>query len=292
MKNGLGQQHLVSEESSKVVATVYNQMGGGFDDLVESTPFLINCTRLYNFCLEMFSPSLSSSHVLDVGCGSGVQSFALAPFAKQITGVDLSETLIEIAKKRCGNYPHVQFQVGNACALPFPDAHFDFIISYGDVVSHIVEGYEQAISEMARVAKSGALVTFEVDTKWNFGIFYHPAELMEALAVRGKGHATRDWEGMKFKTFTYCEIAAILEKNNLEIVSCRGHNILASLIPDRFLLEKNRRSFLGRVALFLGQIDLAISGLFPFNRFGFNFILTAKKGGNVPPSDLRSGGSL
>ncbi|MEK7702729.1 MAG: methyltransferase domain-containing protein [Nitrospirota bacterium] len=267
----------MAEESAKVVATVYNKMGQEFDDLVETTPFLINCTRLYNLCLEEFSPSLLDARVLDVGCGSGVQSRALAPYAKEIIGIDLSESLVAIAKKRCSDYSHVQFQVANACALPFADQHFDFIVSYGDVVSHIVEGYEAAISEMARVTKSSGRITFEVDTKWNFGIFYNPSELMDALRVRGKGHATRDWEGMKFKTFTYCEIAAILEKNQLEIISCRGHNILASLIPDRFLLEKDRRSILGRLALFLGKIDLALSGIFPFNRFGFNFILTVRK---------------
>jgi len=260
-----------------VVAEVYNYLGADFDAMVEKTPFLINCTLLYNYCLEAFAKGPPLLRVLDVGCGSGVQSTYLAPYAKELVGVDLSEKLIKIAKKRCRAYPHAQFLVGDACKLPFPDHSFDFIISYGDVVSHIVEGYADAISEMARVAKSGARITFEVDTKWNLGIFYHPMELMDALKVRGKGHATRDWEGMRFKTFTYCEIQSLLEKNQLEIISCRGHNILASLIPDRFLLEKKRRTLIGRLALLLGRIDLHLSGIFPLNRFGFNFVITAKK---------------
>jgi ubiquinone/menaquinone biosynthesis C-methylase UbiE len=262
---------------AQVVANAYNHLGAGFDAMVEKTPFLINCTLLYNHCLEEFTAGPPLLRVLDVGCGSGVQSTYLAPYSKEVVGVDLSEKLIEIAKDRCKAYPHTQFLVGDACKLPFPNQSFDFIISYGDVLSHIVQGYKEAVSEMARVARPGALVTFECDTKWNLGILYHPIELMDALKARGIGHATRDWEGMRFKTFTYCEIKSLLEKNQLEIISCRGHNILASLIPDRYLLEKKERTLIGKLALFLGRIDLRLSGIYPFNRFGFNFIITAKK---------------
>ncbi len=267
----------MTDEPAKAVADVYNHLGAEFDAMVEKTPFLINCTLLYNRCLEEFTKSLALLRVLDVGCGSGVQSTYLAPYAKEVVGVDLSEKLIEIAKDRCKEYPNTQFLLGNACQLPFPDQSFDFIISYGDVLSHIVQGYKEAVSEMARVAKPGARITFECDTKWNLGIFYHPMELLDALSVRGIGHATREWEGMRFKTFTYCEIKSLLEKNKLEIVSCRGHNILASLVPDRFLLEKGSRTLMGKVALLLGRVDLLLSGIYPFNRFGFNFIITAKK---------------
>ena len=252
-------------------------MGSGFDTLVETTPFLINCTRLYNHCLDTLTRTAIFSRVLDLGCGSGVQSFYLGNHAKEVVGIDLSERLIEIAANRCARYRHVRFQVGDACRLPFKDEQFDFIISYGDVISHIVDGYEQAISEMARVARPGAMITFEADTKWNLGILYHPLEILDALRAGSIGHATRQWEGMRFKTFTYRELSGLLAKYQLEIISCSGHNIFASLIPDRFLLEKGRRSLLGRVALLLGKLDLLLSGLYPFNRFGFNFIMTARK---------------
>ncbi len=286
----------ISYESIKTVSNAYDKMGEGFDALVEKTPFLINCTRLYNLCLQGFTCNAPPfARVLDVGCGSGVHSFYLARYAREVIGVDLSEKLIAIAGRRCKQFDHVWFQVGDACRLPYPDQSFDFIISYGDVLSHIVEGYEKAVSEMARVAKDGAMVTFEVDTKWNFGILYHPWELIDALSVKGVGHATRQWEGMRFKTFTYRELKTILQRYQLEIVSCRGHNIFASLIPDRYLLEKEGRSLIGRLALLLGSLDLRLSAVYPFNRFGFNFVITARKKGrcsnDVRDSPIRRGRS-
>ncbi|HLG23292.1 MAG TPA: class I SAM-dependent methyltransferase [Candidatus Manganitrophaceae bacterium] len=267
----------MSEPSSQSVAKVYNEWGKGFDHLVSETPFLMNSYLLYDRLLGELTRGKRFSRVLDVGCGSGLQSVALAPFADEVIGIDLSQELIEVAKERCKDHKNVRFEVANACRLPFPDRSFDFIISYGDVLSHIVDRYEEAVSEMGRVAKPGATLTLETDTKWNFGVFYHPFEIIDALRVRGKGHATRIWEGMRFKTFTYRELKSLLEKNGFEVLSVRGHNILASLIPDPYLLEKGKRTPVGRLALRLGKVDLALSGLPLFRRFGFNFVVTARK---------------
>jgi ubiquinone/menaquinone biosynthesis C-methylase UbiE len=269
----------MSEPTTESVAKVYNDWGKGFDDLVSETPFLMNSYLLYDLCLAELTKGKHYSRILDVGCGSGLQAIHLAPYADEVVGIDLSKELIEVAKDRCKAHPNVKFQVANACQLPFPDKSFDFLISYGDVLSHIVDGYEQAVAEMGRVAKPGAILTLETDTKWNFGIFYHPFEMIDALRVPGKGHATRVWEGMRFKTFTWRELKSLLEKNGFEILSCRGHNILASLIPDRYLLEKGKRTAIGRLALAIGKLDLVLSGTYPFNRFGFNFVVTAKKKG-------------
>ncbi len=254
----------------------YNALGGEYDAMVRVTPFLMNCYILYAHCLNNLTKGRRFARVLDVGCGSGLQSVYLADHAAEVVGVDLSLALIRLAKGRCQSHPHARFQVADACRLPFADASFDCIVSYGDVLSHIVEGYEQAVSEMARVARPGALLTLEADTKWNFGILYHPRECLDALQVRGRGHATRVWEGMRFKTFTYSELTGLLEKNGFEMLSCMGHNILASLIPDRYLLE-TKRTWMGRLALMLGKVDVWLSGRYPFRRFGFNFVVTARK---------------
>ncbi|MEO0469151.1 MAG: class I SAM-dependent methyltransferase [Bacteroidota bacterium] len=65
--------------------------------------------------------------MLDLGCGSGIpvtKCFADKGFA--VTGVDISEKMIEIARKEV---PNGAFFVADMCQLSFPENHFDLILS-------------------------------------------------------------------------------------------------------------------------------------------------------------------
>ena len=201
----------------------------------------------------------------------------LARHASRVIGVDISDDLLEVARGRCREYSNVRFAKEDARALSFGPGTFDAIFSYGDVLSHIVDGYERALAEMSRVARPGALITFEVDNKWHPGIFYNPGELIRNLASPGHGHAGRKWNDLHFRTFTYRELRDLLNKHGMEMMEYHGHNMLASLIPDRFVLERKARTLGGRAALWLGRIDLDLSDVYPFNRMGFNTIVVAKK---------------
>jgi ubiquinone/menaquinone biosynthesis C-methylase UbiE len=267
-----------SKEAVQNVVSHYQRLSDLYQEIIVSQPFFINCYALYDKLLDKVLKGKNYDTLLDVGCGGGVQTVVMAGHANQVIGIDIAEEFVEVAKKRCISLTNVSFQIENACQLPFSDNQFDGIVSYGDVLSHIIEGYDRALSEMARVVKPGGWITFEVDNKWNAGMLFIPKEFKDAWNLKGKGHATRRWQGMFFKTFTPTELKELLDRNHLRVVEWHGHNILASLIPDRWLLEE-KRTFLGRVAILLGKIDLWISGIYPFNRFGFNHMLIVRKKG-------------
>lgn len=259
------------------VASAYKRLVQDYDRIIERQPFFINAYALYDKLLNRILAGHRYEKILDLGCGNAAQTIRLARYGKEVIGVDIAEDLLCVARERCRAFPNVRFMKEDARKLSFPDRTFECVLSYGDVLSHIIEGYEQALSEISRVSKPGALISFEIDNKWNAGILYHPRELLDALWTRGRGHDTRRWEGMRFKTFTHRELGGLLKKYRLEMAGYHGHNILASLIPDRYVLEQDQRTFWGRLALGLGKIDLALSGCFPFNRFGFNIMIIAYK---------------
>lgn len=104
-----------------------------------------------------FAGTAGGECVLDVGCGTGHLAFALAKKCqvKQVRGVDFSQAYIDYATRR-NHDPRIVFQVGDACALDFPDHAFDRVLAL--LVLHFVPRADEAIAEMRRVARPGAVV--------------------------------------------------------------------------------------------------------------------------------------
>jgi SAM-dependent methyltransferase len=106
--------------------------------------------------------------VLDIGCGTGNLSFALAqnPELGSVRGLDFSAVYVEHAKRRNSD-ARVEFQVGDACALPFPDASFDHALSM--LVLQFIPQPDLAVREMRRVTRPGGTVAAATwDTRGGF----------------------------------------------------------------------------------------------------------------------------
>src|SRR5690606_34845483 len=77
--------------------------------------------------------------VLEIGCGMGMYSLALALTNGHVTGIDIAPQAIQMARRagdRLG-IENVDFQVKNAIALDFPDRSFDAIL-IKDVIEHFM----------------------------------------------------------------------------------------------------------------------------------------------------------
>jgi SAM-dependent methyltransferase len=72
-----------------------------------------------------------ASRVLDVGCGTGSVSRAVARRAASVLGVDLSTAMVEQARRRAADegLANLDFLVADAQIHPFPTAGFDVVLS-------------------------------------------------------------------------------------------------------------------------------------------------------------------
>jgi ubiquinone/menaquinone biosynthesis C-methylase UbiE len=93
--------------------------------------------------------------VLDVACGPGILSAAIAKAARDVVAFDLTPQMLKKAAQRCAEagVDNVTFREGNAAALPFADAAFDAAVTRLSV--HHFDRPSRVIEEIFRVLRPG-----------------------------------------------------------------------------------------------------------------------------------------
>jgi ubiquinone/menaquinone biosynthesis C-methylase UbiE len=107
-----------------------------------------------------FAATCGNATVLDMGCGAGHASFAVAPHVKEVVAYDIAPQMlatVEAAAKERG-LTSVSTQQGAAETLPFDDARFNWAISR--MSAHHWRDVPRALAEVHRVLKPGGRIKF------------------------------------------------------------------------------------------------------------------------------------
>jgi len=177
-------------------------------------------------------PNPAIQDILEIGCGTGIFTCELQSVCANLSAVDISKDLIEIAKSRVDE-KKVKFTVGDAHYLPLQDETMDLIL--GCSVLHHLD-WEAAVSEFWRVLRPGGSIRFSEPNLMNPQIFLQ-----------------KNWPWLKKKmgdsldeyAFTSREIRSKLHKANFKNIVAEPFEFLhpatpASLIP---LLKKFENLF-------------------------------------------------
>jgi len=111
--------------------------------------YVLACEK--ELVLKLAEPK-NGDRVLDIGIGTGIFATELLKYGVDITGIDVSEKMLEIARAKGLN----NVLAGNAESLDFPDESFDLVISI--TALEFIKDPEKAIAEMVRVCKKGGRV--------------------------------------------------------------------------------------------------------------------------------------
>jgi ubiquinone/menaquinone biosynthesis methyltransferase len=99
----------------------------------------------------------AGTRVLDVACGTGDLALAAAGRGADVTGLDVTHRMVQLARaRRTQAGLDVQFVVGDMAALPFPDEAFD-VVTTGYGIRNVPE-IAPAIREISRVLRPGGLL--------------------------------------------------------------------------------------------------------------------------------------
>ncbi len=100
------------------------------------------------------------ARVLDLGCGAGHVSFAVAPVAAEVIACDLTPAMLQIVQAAAAErgLANVGTQQASAEELPFAAASFDWVLSRYS--AHHWRSVPQALAEVRRVLRPGGRVCF------------------------------------------------------------------------------------------------------------------------------------
>lgn len=91
--------------------------------------------------------------ILELGCGTGLFTEAMAPQVQQLTATDASEPMLRLAEQRLSGYRHVKLQIEDAGGTSFAAGTFDAVVMIN--LLHIVSNPLAVLQESQRVLKPG-----------------------------------------------------------------------------------------------------------------------------------------
>lgn len=127
----------------KQINPIYDQIGRSYDETRSADPNIVT-----TIC-KLLSPK-TDGHYLDIGCGSGNYTVALAQQGHQMTGIDISEKMLGKARKKSQS---VSWHNCDAKKLQFNDCEFNGAICI--LAIHHIQEFEKIFCEEYRVLKPG-----------------------------------------------------------------------------------------------------------------------------------------
>ena len=147
--------YVEGEQRGEKVNDLFARIAPRYDLINDLQSFGLH--RAWKRRLVRMAHARPGEHALDVCCGTGDIAFALASAGANVTAVDFSAAMLNVAKERASEQKpereNPKFERADAQALSFTDGSFDIVtVGYG---LRNLGSWEQGLREMHRVARTG-----------------------------------------------------------------------------------------------------------------------------------------
>lgn len=176
--NKPGTNALPSNDPQKLLDSYFHKEAPFWREIYNRTGVLElvhqECLRvILDFEAKIAQPNATLA--LDIGCGAGLASIALAKRGYTVHAVDSVLEMVELTRTGVaseGLGPRVKCARGDIRRLAFADETFDLVIAAG--VLPWLQSTEPALKEMCRVVKTGGRLIFSTDNRWGLCWFLDP----------------------------------------------------------------------------------------------------------------------
>lgn len=140
----------------------------------------------------------ADARVLEIGCGAGRLSAALASRGFHVQAIDVTDEMVEATARTARQFgvaDRVRVARGDVHALGFSNATFDLVLAIG--VLEWTPTLTAPLAEMTRVAKRGGHVIVNVDNRWALHCLLDPWQNPVLQELKRKARRAMELVGMR-----------------------------------------------------------------------------------------------
>ncbi len=186
--------------------------------------------------LKKFTPGAA----LDAACGTGRYSAFLNSIGHNVTGIDISDDMLKLAKKKNKNINFIQ---GDLNTLPFENEKFNLVVC--GLAIHYVTNIDEVIKELTRVVLPGGYIVISSVHPW-----------LVALGAHAEFHDKKDgWGYIKDNVFWHSTYINAFNKASLKILQCQEPKIMTEQIQ---ILQKGSKLNITTISKALEGLPVAV----------------------------------
>ena len=288
-----------SENYENCIA-LYNRLLSSYNDIRDEWYHhtYLQLEKLLRYELRQ---TISGSSLLDVGCGTGLQTILYSEMGGEVIGIDINPSLIHLANYKL---EQLYFEPTCFCAsaeyIPFKNESFDVVSCCGDVLNY-VHNPDLCLTEMTRVLKHDGTIILGFGNRVSFDVIWI---MIDSILLRGKlhynnrfGDVIRDllnvskphWnsyplitnegviEQCSLRFFTSEEIKKKLRRTGIQILRVYGINTIMNLLPYTILSNPSMASRIHKFTMVLAKVDSCFARHGVFKMFASDLLIFGRK---------------
>jgi ubiquinone/menaquinone biosynthesis C-methylase UbiE len=158
--------------------------------------------------MERLSRESGLGELIELGCGTGLYTKALAPNASHVMATDLSDEMLAVARTQLKDLQNVTVQKADCEKIDFPDGRFGSVFMANLI--HIIENPSTTLQEAYRILKDGGLLLILDFT----GYGMKPFEKMKmGIRVLRRGYRPR----RHFRNLSPDELRSLVESAGFKV---------------------------------------------------------------------------
>ncbi len=136
----------------------YNKFAKEYDEYLDASENFWNNYLEAPALLKLVGHDLTGKKILDLGCGSGASTARLAKLGGDVTGIDISEELLKLAREK---YPKIEFVSGDIENLQFNQNSFDIVTA--SLVVHYLQDLSKLFKSVRKVLRNNGSFIFSMN---------------------------------------------------------------------------------------------------------------------------------